>query len=75
MDFDVLIQDPDGGTPRILAWGAPGTGPNLKEYSNRTSASVNDTLKRGLEDTQRAKDTQTPTVDEGTGDTGDTTVF
>lgn len=34
--FDLLIQDPDG-SPRILAWGAPGTGPTLKEYSNRVS--------------------------------------
>lgn len=32
--YDLLIANPDG-TPRILAWGAPGTGPELKEYSNR----------------------------------------
>lgn len=32
--YDVLIDQPDGA-PRILAWGAPGTGPTLKKYSNR----------------------------------------
>ena len=31
--YDVLVADPDG-QPRILAWGAPGSGPDLKEYSN-----------------------------------------
>lgn len=32
--YDVLVSDPDG-SPRILAWGAPGTGPKLNEYANR----------------------------------------
>lgn len=32
--YDVLIADPDG-SPRILAWGAPGTGVTLGEYANR----------------------------------------
>ena len=31
--YDVLVADPDA-QPRILAWGAPGSGPDLKEYSN-----------------------------------------
>lgn len=34
LTYDVLIDQPDGA-PRILAWGAPGTGPTLKKYSNR----------------------------------------
>lgn len=34
MSFDVKIADPDG-TPAVLAWGAPGDGPTLKDYQNR----------------------------------------
>jgi hypothetical protein len=34
LTYDVLVGQPDGAA-RILAWGAPGTGPGLKEYSNR----------------------------------------
>ena len=33
VSYDLLVADPDGA-PRILAWGAPGTAPDLKEYSN-----------------------------------------
>ncbi len=32
--YDLLVADPDG-TPRILAWGAPGTGATLREHGNR----------------------------------------
>lgn len=32
--FDLLIADPDG-TPRITAWGAPGTAPTLEDWSSR----------------------------------------
>lgn len=35
--YDLLVSDPDG-TPRVLAWGAPGTGPDLKEHANRWHA-------------------------------------
>ena len=34
ISYDMKIADPDG-TPRILAWGAPGTGTSLKDWSNR----------------------------------------
>lgn len=34
MAFDLRISDPDGN-PRIVAWGAPGSAPNLKEGANR----------------------------------------
>ena len=37
LQFDVLIHDPDAGGPQIRAWGAPGTGPDLKEYANRST--------------------------------------
>ena len=34
--FDVLVQAPDSGKPAILAWGAPGSGPDLTPQSNRS---------------------------------------
>lgn len=33
--YDLLVADPDG-TPRVLAWGAPGTGGTLAEHANRS---------------------------------------
>lgn len=41
LTYDVLLGQPDGAA-RILAWGAPGTGPGLKEYSNRWHGMVID---------------------------------
>lgn len=40
--FDLLLADPDG-TPRILAWGAPGDAPGLREYMNRWHGNLLDT--------------------------------
>lgn len=37
VSWDVLVSDPDG-TPRVLAWGAPGTGASLREHANRLDA-------------------------------------
>ncbi|MBT1161770.1 hypothetical protein [Bifidobacterium sp. SO1] len=37
--YDLLTSNPDG-TPRILAWGAPGAGPDLKDYMNRLPANA-----------------------------------
>lgn len=34
LTFDLRIADPDG-VPRIIAWGAPGSAPDLKEGANR----------------------------------------
>lgn len=34
MSYDLLVKDPDG-SPRILAWGAPGEAATLREYANR----------------------------------------
>lgn len=34
LSYDVVVADPDG-SPSIVAWGAPGDGPNLKDYANR----------------------------------------
>jgi len=33
-DFDVLVTGADGVTPRVVAWGGPGTGPTLQPYAN-----------------------------------------
>lgn len=32
--YDVLIVDADTAAPRVVAWGAPGTGPTLVAYGN-----------------------------------------
>lgn len=34
MTYDVKVSDPDG-TPKILAWGPPGSGDMLRNYSNK----------------------------------------
>lgn len=34
MVMDVLVENPDTASPRIVAWGAPGTGADLKPYQN-----------------------------------------
>lgn len=31
--FDVLVQGADTASPRVVSWGAPGTGPSLEPYS------------------------------------------
>lgn len=35
MDLDMLVTAPDSTKPRIVAWGPPGSGPNLRPYGNR----------------------------------------
>lgn len=34
MSFDLLIQNANTASPRIVAWGGPGSGPSLKPYEN-----------------------------------------
>ena len=34
MTYAVKVSDPDG-TPKILAWGPPGSGDTLRNYSNK----------------------------------------
>ena len=41
MSYDVKVSDPDG-TPKILAWGPPGSGDTLKNYSNRWAGGKDD---------------------------------
>lgn len=60
LDFDVLVENPDAGDPRICAWGAPGTGPGLKEWSNRTSDAVNADLSRAADDADEASPSPSP---------------
>lgn len=35
MDLDMLVTAADSTKPRIVAWGPPGSGPNLRPYGNR----------------------------------------
>lgn len=59
--FDVLVQDPDAGSPRILAWGAPGAGPELQPQQNRGSADDAETVARNAQDASKATPTPTAT--------------
>lgn len=34
MSYDLLMVGVDSASPRVVAWGPPGTGPQLEEYSN-----------------------------------------
>lgn len=38
--YDVLIYDAHTATPRIVAWGAPGEGPDLNEYDNAVEGRI-----------------------------------
>lgn len=35
--YDLLIVGADGGAPRVVAWGGPGTAPSLEPYGNAIS--------------------------------------
>ena len=35
MDLDMLVTEPDSTKPRIVAWGPPGSGPQLRSLQNR----------------------------------------
>lgn len=41
MTYDVKVSDPDG-TPKILAWGPPGSGDTLRNYSNKWAGDKDD---------------------------------
>lgn len=71
--YDVLVSQPDG-SPRILAWGAPGTGPTLKEYSNRWHGTLidEDTVTNEAKAAEQATSTTTATGTDTTGTTGST---
>ncbi|MFC8797313.1 hypothetical protein ACFT2C_06245 [Promicromonospora sp. NPDC057138] len=34
VSYDVLVADPDSAAPRVVAWGAPGSGTGLTPYQN-----------------------------------------
>ncbi|WP_277212292.1 hypothetical protein [Isoptericola croceus] len=47
MTFDVLVTGADTASPKVVAWGAPGTGPQLTPYANAVTGrmvEVEDTL-------------------------------
>ncbi|MDN5895749.1 MAG: hypothetical protein L0H93_17205, partial [Nocardioides sp.] len=46
-EFDVLIDEVDTVTPRVVAWGGPGSGSTLKPYQNAVEA--NEDLEEALE--------------------------
>jgi hypothetical protein len=73
LTYDVLVGQPDGAA-RILAWGAPGTGPGLKEYSNRWHGTAIDAQTvNNLRQAAEASASASPSVptQAGTGTGGD----
>lgn len=39
-EFDLLIQDPTAALPKVIAWGAPGSGPGLSRVAENIAAST-----------------------------------
>ena len=58
VEFDVLISGASTASPRVVAWGGPGSGPSLKPYQNAVA---------GLE-----ADPSAPASSEGAGPAGST---
>ena len=74
LSYDVKVSDPDG-TPKILAWGAPGTGDRLKKGANRWKGDTSEMPDYESSNKQAdAKLTQTGsttgTQDDGSSDEG-----
>ena len=44
MSYDLLIQDANTASPRIVAWGGPGSGPELNPYQNSVTGITLDTV-------------------------------
>lgn len=43
VSYDVLVADPDSAAPRVVAWGAPGSGTGLTPYQNAVEHEPPDT--------------------------------
>lgn len=44
LSFDLLIQNANTASPRIVAWGGPGSGPELKPYQNSVTGITLDSV-------------------------------
>lgn len=66
LDYDVLLKDPDSGSARVVAWGAVGTGAELKAYRNAVTGTAADALRNG--DRKDGDDTEDTTGEDTTGD-------
>lgn len=58
-EYDVLITDANTVTPRVVAWGAPGTGPVLVPYMN--AVPTNEVLNGALQDLEEEAADESPT--------------
>lgn len=76
LDYDVLLKDPDSGSAKVVAWGAVGTGAELKEYRNAVTGTAADALRNGDEKDEDATGDGTTGASGGTDtgtDTGENT--
>lgn len=77
VEFDVLVEAANTVTPRVVAWGAPGTGAVMKPYQNAipSNPGVNGALEELLDDavepapeeTEAPEDTTEPKKGKGKG--------
>lgn len=59
--YDVLIQEPNTASPRVVAWGAAGSGSKLTPYENAiTGVTKNDLVHPDSDDEGQAQDESTP---------------
>ncbi|WP_193096789.1 hypothetical protein [Brevibacterium sp. FME17] len=63
LTYDLLITDAQSGSPKVVAWGGPGEGQELKKYGNAVTG-MNDQIVRG-DDANGSDDT---TGEDSSGD-------
>lgn len=52
--LDVLVEQADTAAPKVVAWGAPGTGPTLQRFANAIDASAQAQQQRSTQGTDQA---------------------
>lgn len=67
VQYDVLVEEANSASPRIVAWGAAGTGPQLKTYGNAVSG-VRISENSDTPGSDKSTGTDEAQPSEGTGD-------
>ena len=59
VSYDVLVQDPGTASPKVVAWGAAGSGPSLDAYQNAITDITEDQLVQPKSDPSQGPDDET----------------